>query len=118
VQPASVYFAFDSSELSGDARSTLQSLYDELRDRNDVAVRIEGNCDERGAREYNLALGQRRADAAKDYLVRLGFPASRVTTVSNGKEKPRATGHDEQAWQENRRVDLIPRQQSVGQLVR
>jgi peptidoglycan-associated lipoprotein len=115
VQPASVYFAFDSAELTPDARSMLQSFSDELRDRPDAAVRIEGNCDERGSREYNLALGQRRADSAKDYLVRLGVPSSRITTVSNGKERPRATGHDEDAWKENRRDDVIPRPQSVGQ---
>jgi peptidoglycan-associated lipoprotein len=118
IQAASVYFAFDSSDLMGEARSTLQSFYEELRNRPDVAVRIEGNCDERGSSEYNLALGQRRADVAKGYLARLGVPASRITTVSNGEEKPRATGRDEDAWRENRRDDLIPRPQTVGQLDR
>ncbi|HYV65183.1 MAG TPA: OmpA family protein [Myxococcales bacterium] len=114
-EPVSVYFAFDSSEISGDARSVLMKGAGQAQTRRDLDLRIEGNCDERGTTEYNLALGQRRADAAKNYLVNLGVDGSRITTVSNGKEKPRAPGHDEQSWAENRRADVIPTTRAVGQ---
>jgi peptidoglycan-associated lipoprotein len=116
VQQASIYFAFDSSTLSPEARTTLQSFSDAMQKRPDLRVRIEGSCDERGTVEYNLALGQRRADAAKKYLVNLGLVASRITAISNGKEKPRDSGHDERAWQENRRDDLLPSNNALGQL--
>ena len=108
VAAASIYFDYDSSTLSDDSRSKLQSFFAAVQNRSDLRVRIEGNCDERGTAEYNLALGQRRADAAKRYLADLGFPGSRITTISNGKEKPRARGEDEAAWHENRRDDLLP----------
>jgi peptidoglycan-associated lipoprotein len=108
VAAASIYFDYDSSTLSDDSRSKLQSFFAAVQDRSDLRVRIEGNCDDRGTAEYNLALGQRRADAAKRYLADLGFPGSRMTTISNGKEKPRARGQDEAAWRENRRDDLLP----------
>jgi peptidoglycan-associated lipoprotein len=87
-----------------------------MQKRADLHVRIEGNCDERGTGEYNLALGQRRAEAAKKYLLNLGLAGSRITAISNGKEKPRNPGHDEAAWQENRRDDLLPSNSSVGRL--
>src|SRR5438105_7587666 len=118
VEPASVYFAFDSAELSPEARSALQAFFDQAQKRPDLQVRIEGNCDERGTREYNLALGQRRADSAKSYLVRLGLGASRITAISNGEERPRAPGHDEDAWKENRRDDLTAVAGAVGRLQR
>jgi peptidoglycan-associated lipoprotein len=108
VAAASIYFDYDSSTLSNDSRSKLQSFFAAVQNRSDLRVRIEGNCDERGTAEYNLALGQRRADAAKRYLADLGLPGSRMTTISNGKEKPRARGQDEAAWRENRRDDLLP----------
>jgi len=108
VVPASVYFDYDASELSEGTRVTLQSFFDQARQRPDQDVRIEGNCDERGTREYNLALGQRRADAARKYLENLGMESARISTVSYGNERPRATGHDEAAWRQNRRDDLIP----------
>ena len=107
VAPVSIYFDFDSSTISDEGRSKLQSFYEAAR-RSDLRVRIEGNCDERGTAEYNLALGQRRADAAKKYLMNLGMDGSRIQTVSNGKEKPRARGHDEDGWRENRRDDVQP----------
>jgi peptidoglycan-associated lipoprotein len=116
AQPASIYFAFDSAALSPEARNTLQSFFDAMQKRADLHVRIEGNCDERGTREYNLALGQRRAEAAKKYLVNLGLAGSRITAISNGKEKPRNPGRDEAAWQENRRDDLLPSNNTVGRL--
>jgi len=105
---ASIYFDFDSAELGDPTRAALQAFFDLAQQGYDQAIRIEGNCDERGSREYNLALGQRRADAAKKYLTDLGLPASRVVTISFGKERPRAPGHDEEAWRENRRDDLVP----------
>jgi peptidoglycan-associated lipoprotein len=108
ISPASIYFDYDSSMLSDDSRSKLQSLFNAVQNRRDVRIRIEGNCDERGTAEYNLALGQRRADAAKKYLVDLGLAGSRITTVSNGKEKPKSRGHDEADWRENRRDDVLP----------
>jgi peptidoglycan-associated lipoprotein len=107
IEPRSLYFELDAAELTVDARKELQAFFDQARERPEEEIRIEGNCDERGTREYNLALGQRRAEAAKDYLVGLGLDASRITTISNGKELPRATGDDEEAWKENRRDDLI-----------
>jgi len=108
AEPVSIYFDFDSSTISDAARSTLQSFYESVQKGPVVRVRIEGNCDERGTAEYNLALGQRRADAAKKYLMNLGMDGSRIRTVSNGKEKPRSQAHDEDAWRENRRDDVQP----------
>src|SRR6266478_5779866 len=105
VAPASIYFDYATSELSPASRPVLQDLLDQARARPDQSVRIEGNCDERGSREYNLALGQRRAETARKYLENLGMDTSRITTVSNGKERPRASGSDEAAWKENRRDD-------------
>jgi len=118
LEPVSIYFEFDSADVVGDARTALLKLSGQAQTRRDVDLRIEGNCDERGTTEYNLALGQRRADAAKAYLVRLGVDGSRITTISNGKEKPRAPGHDEQSWSENRRADVIPVTRAVGQASR
>ena len=108
VDPVSVYFDYDASELSDSTRAALQSFFDQAQKRPDRSVRIEGNCDERGTTEYNLALGQRRADAARKYLENLGLDSKRISTISNGKERPRATGHDEASWQQNRRDDLVP----------
>jgi peptidoglycan-associated lipoprotein len=114
VAPVSIYFDYDASELTPAARTALQAFFDQARQRPDRDIRIEGNCDERGTREYNLALGQRRAEAAKHYLENLGLDATRITAISNGKERPRATGDDEAAWKENRRDDLIPTSSKVS----
>src|SRR5437016_14552057 len=108
IAPLSVYFDFDSSDLSPATRGVLQAFFQQAQNQPDRDIRIEGNCDERGTREYNLALGQRRADAAKQYLVNLGLDGSRITTISYGKERPRVVGDDEAAWKENRRDDLVP----------
>jgi peptidoglycan-associated lipoprotein len=116
--PTSIYFDFDSSELRPDARSTLQAFFYQARQRPDVNARIEGNCDDRGSEEYNLALGQRRAESAKSYLVNLGIDASRIGTISYGKERPRVQGDTEAAWSENRRDDLRPVTTAVGQASR
>jgi peptidoglycan-associated lipoprotein len=118
IAATSVYFAFDSSELSPQARAALQTLFELARQRPDQNLRIEGNCDERGTREYNLALGQRRADAAKTYLINLGLVASRFTTISYGKERPRALGHDEASWRENRRADVMAATETVSRVSR
>jgi len=101
-----VYFAFDSSTLSEEARTGLTKNADFLKTQG-AKVKIEGNCDERGSDDYNLALGERRAKAAKDYLVNLGIPADRLSTISYGKEKPAVDGHDEAAWSKNRRDDFV-----------
>jgi len=104
----SVYFEYDSSELLPEVRAVLQAFFDQVQQHPDQRIRIEGNCDERGTREYNLALGQRRAEAARKYLTDLGLPVDRITTISYGKEHPRVPGHDEEAWKQNRRDDLVP----------
>ena len=97
-----VFYATDSSSLSGDARSTLDRQAAWLGRYPQVQVQMGGNCDERGTTEYNLALGQRRAGAARDYLVAHGVSSARVTAVSYGKERPIAVGSDDAAWTQNR----------------
>jgi len=108
IAAASVYFDYDSSDLTPATRDVLQALFQQAQKQPDRDIRVEGNCDERGTREYNLALGQRRADAARQYLVNLGLDGSRITAISYGKERPRTLGDDESAWKENRRDDLVP----------
>ena len=99
-----VFFAFDRSDISPEARETLTRQADWLRRYPNVTVTIEGHCDERGTREYNLALGERRAQAAKNVLVALGIPASRISTISYGKERPAVAGSTEEAYAQNRRA--------------
>ncbi len=98
-----VFFAFDSSALSADARETLTRQANWLRTYPAVSVRVEGHADERGTREYNLALGSRRANAVKNYLVALGVPSGRVDTISYGKERPAVLGSGPSVWSKNRR---------------
>lgn len=97
-----VFFAFDSSEISAEGQQILQRQADWLRHYPQVTVTIEGHCDDRGTREYNLALGERRANAAKNVLVAAGIPESRVSTISYGKERPIVPGSDEQSYAQNR----------------
>lgn len=97
-----VFFAFDKSELSAEERTTLERQAFWLRRYPNVSVTIEGHADERGTREYNLALGERRAAAARDYLVSLGIDPSRLSTISYGEERPQALGSNEEAWAQNR----------------
>jgi peptidoglycan-associated lipoprotein len=87
-------------------RPLIQAHSRYMVDHGDTRVRIEGNCDERGSREYNLALGQRRAEAVKKIMTVLGVPDGRIETISFGEEKPVAMGHDEAAWAKNRRADI------------
>jgi len=102
-----IYFDFDSYKLSDAARASLVNNAESLKKDAVDKVRIEGNCDERGSDEYNLALGERRAKAAMQYLITMGIPADRLTFISYGKEKPVDPGHDDAAWAKNRRDDFI-----------
>lgn len=97
-----VFYALDSSSLSAEGRATLERQASWLGRFPQVSVQVAGNCDERGTTEYNLALGQRRANASRDYLVARGVSSARITTISYGKERPTAVGSDEQAYAQNR----------------
>ena len=97
-----VFYDFNRSSLKPDARATLDRQSAWLAKYASVGVQVAGNCDERGTEEYNLALGQRRANAAADYLKAKGVPGSRITTISYGKDRPTAMGSNEQAWAQNR----------------
>ena len=97
-----VFFAFNQSTLSGDARGTLDRQAAWLGRYPQVNVQVAGNCDDRGTEEYNLALGQRRANAARDYLVARGANSGRISTISYGKDRPVALGDNEEAWAQNR----------------
>ncbi len=97
-----VYFAFDRSDISSEAQEILARQAEWLKRYSNLPVRIEGHCDERGTREYNLALGERRANAVKNVLVAGGIPAGRIATISYGKERPIVAGSDEEAWAQNR----------------
>ncbi len=104
-----VFFDLDSYALRDDARVALDKAARLLRDKADVSITLEGHCDERGTVEYNQALGEKRANAARDYLVNAGVPAARIQTISYGKERPFAEGHDESAWAQNRRAHFVLR---------
>lgn len=99
-----VFFAFDRSDITSEAQQILARQADWLRRYPNVTVTIEGHCDERGTREYNLALGERRAQAVKNVLVAMGIPASRISTISYGKERPAVVGSSEEAYAQNRRA--------------
>jgi peptidoglycan-associated lipoprotein len=102
-----IFFAFDRSDISPEAREILTRQADWLRRYPNVTVTIEGHCDERGTREYNLALGERRAQAAKNVLVAAGIPAARISTISYGKERPAVVGSTEEAYAQNRRAVTV-----------
>ncbi len=99
-----VFFDTDSSTVREDGRQTLNRQAEWLKKYGNYQITVEGHCDERGTREYNLALGERRANAARQYLIAQGIPASRLKTVSYGKERPDPVGSDEAAWSRNRRA--------------
>ena len=105
----SVYFAFDSAELDAAGSATLDGYAAWLNDHASISVTVEGNCDQRGSREYNLALGQQRADSVKAYLVSRGVGADRIDTVSFGEERPACTGTGEACWAQNRHADIVSR---------
>jgi peptidoglycan-associated lipoprotein len=105
-KPSSVYFEFNQSGLNEDAQTTLNADATWLNANLGVNIIVEGNCDQRGTREYNLALGQRRADTVRDYLEQHGVAAKRIDTVSYGKERPRCNGTGPACWAQNRRADI------------
>jgi peptidoglycan-associated lipoprotein len=102
-----VFFEFDAYTLTPEAREILARNAEWLRQNPAAKLTIEGNCDERGSDEYNLALGQRRAEAVKNYLVSLGVAAERLSSTSYGEERPAAAGSDESAWSQNRRAEFL-----------
>lgn len=105
LQP--IYFDFDKSFVRNDAKAVMKSNAEWLKANPKVNIKIEGNCDDRGTKEYNQALGQRRAAAAKKYLTDLGISAKRISLISYGKEKPSCTDATESCWQKNRRDDFV-----------
>jgi len=102
----SIYYDFDAYNIKEEFQTVVEAHAKFLLEHKAMKMRVEGNCDERGSREYNLALGQRRADSVKRALTLLGVPGKQIETVSFGSEKPKANGHDDDAWAENRRSDL------------
>lgn len=104
-----IHFDFDKSAIREDAKPVLAAVADYLKRNKGAKVLIEGHCDERGTPEYNMALGDRRAESARGYLASLGIPKSALSTVSLGKEKPADPGHDESAWAKNRRAHFVLR---------
>ncbi|MGH9715672.1 MAG: peptidoglycan-associated lipoprotein Pal [Candidatus Acidiferrales bacterium] len=109
------FFNFDKSELRQDARNALTKDAEFLRSYPQARISVEGHCDERGSTEYNLGLGQRRAEAAKNFLISLGISADRMTTVSWGKERPFCTEHTEECWAKNRRAHIVLVQSGSGE---
>jgi peptidoglycan-associated lipoprotein len=105
------YFDYDKASLRSDALKALQAdsaeLRDILKDYPSYKLTIEGHCDERGSAEYNMALGDKRAESAKDYLVQVGIPAAQLNVVSYGKQRPVCEEHDEACWQRNRRAHIV-----------
>jgi len=102
-----VFFEFDKYDLSEESRTTLSTDADFFKKHPSVRFTLEGHCDERGTREYNLSLGEKRANAAKDYLVALGISEDRIRAISYGKERPFDPGHEESAWAKNRRGHFV-----------
>lgn len=102
-----IYFAFDSSALGTTAQMVLKQKADWLQENQDAGILVEGHCDERGTVEYNLALGDRRANSAKDFLITLGIDAGRISTITFGEEKPLDPRANEEAWAKNRRAQFV-----------
>jgi peptidoglycan-associated lipoprotein len=107
VMREDIYFDFDKSNLKPAAQENLLRKAEWLRDNPDVTVTIEGHCDERGTNEYNLALGDRRSESAKAFLVNLGISAARLTTISYGEERPVCLQRNEECWAKNRRAHFV-----------
>jgi peptidoglycan-associated lipoprotein len=102
-----VFFDFDRADVRADERDRLSSDAAKLKELTAARLTVEGHCDERGTAAYNMALGERRAAAVREYLAALGVPTERIQTISYGKERPFAQGHDEEAWQQNRRGHFV-----------
>jgi peptidoglycan-associated lipoprotein len=102
-----IYFGFDDYTLTSEAQSTLTAMADGMKANKSAVIQIEGHCDERGTVEYNLALGERRAQSVKNFLTQLGVEAARLSTISYGEEKPVAQGHAEDSWAKNRRAEFV-----------
>lgn len=105
----SIYYEYDKAEITAEGKKIIEANAEYLRSHPGVKVVVEGNADERGSAEYNVALGQRRADSVSKIMSLLGILSDRVETVSYGKEKPKVTGHDESSWSQNRRSDIVYR---------
>ena len=103
----SIYYAYDQAEVTPESRKVIEANAEYLRSNPKLKVVVEGNADERGSAEYNVALGQRRADGVSKIMTLLGINSERIETVSFGKEKPKVVGHDESAWSQNRRSDIV-----------
>ena len=107
LKTETVYFDYDSSVLKAAEKPKVAAVADYLKANSGKAVKVEGNCDERGTEEYNRSLGERRALAVREEIIRLGVDPTRVDTISYGKDRPAEQGHDESAWKKNRRDDFI-----------
>jgi peptidoglycan-associated lipoprotein len=105
--PYTIHFAFDSAVIRDSEKANLQQVAAALKGDATANVMIEGNCDERGTEEYNRSLGERRAEAAREALAEMGVDPNRIHTISYGKDKPAAAGHDAAAWSQNRRDDFV-----------
>jgi peptidoglycan-associated lipoprotein len=106
-----IHFDYDRADLTAESRERLQRISEIMSKHPGLTIRIEGNCDERGGEEFNLQLGQQRAAAAKKYLSNLGVATNRIDTISYGKDRPNNPAHNEEAWRENRRDDIKPKNQ-------
>jgi peptidoglycan-associated lipoprotein len=102
-----VYFDFDSTAIKANQKSKIQAVADYLKNESGAALKVEGNCDERGTEEYNRSLGERRALAIREHLAQLGIAPDRIETISYGEDKPAVQGHDEAAWSKNRRGEFV-----------
>ena len=102
-----VFFAVDSSNFDSEGKEALKTNADFMKTNATVDIQVEGHADERGGRQYNLALGERRAKAVRDYLVALGVESKRLSVISYGNERPKAEGHDESSWSQNRRANFV-----------
>ena len=102
-----VNFDYNSSVLTSEARMTLDANAEYIKQNPNLMIQVEGHCDERGGVQYNLALGERRANTVRDYLVAMGVPSASLSTISLGKERPLAFGHDEMSWTQNRRANFV-----------
>ncbi|MDA8142210.1 MAG: peptidoglycan-associated lipoprotein Pal, partial [Desulfobacteraceae bacterium] len=102
-----IYFDFDSAVITSDAQILLRNKAAYMRSNANIAVQVEGHCDERGTEAYNMALGERRAESAKSFMVNMGIDAAKISTISYGKERPVDKGHNEAAWAKNRRAHFV-----------